>query len=219
MRYPDSRILIFSKAPLAGRVKSRLAPAIGHENAAVIHSYLTERVIEMAVGAKCAPVEVWCAPDCGHSFFQACGRKYDVKLRSQQGNDLGERMCQAFQSSLEQCESVVIIGSDLPALVGGDLLDAFEQLNNRGMECVFSPTEDGGYGLIGSRHAEQRVFTNIAWGTSRVMVQTRERLQQLNWRWHELSTLWDVDIPTDLLRLAELPLPDEVLLIIESMRQ
>jgi glycosyltransferase A (GT-A) superfamily protein (DUF2064 family) len=46
-----------------------------------------------------------------------------------------------------------------------------------------------------------RLFTNIAWGSDQVLAATRERLNELNWRWHELPPLWDVDRPEDFARL------------------
>jgi glycosyltransferase A (GT-A) superfamily protein (DUF2064 family) len=67
---------------------------------------------------------------------------------------------------------------------------------------VFSPTEDGGYALIGLTRCDERLFEGIAWSTPRVMDETRARLRGLGWRWRELDTLWDVDRPADYERLV-----------------
>ncbi len=71
-------------------------------------------------------------------------------------------------------------------------------------DAVFIPAEDGGYVLVGLRRPQPRLFEGIDWGSERVMAQTRERLSELGLRWVELPTLWDVDRPGDLLRLATL---------------
>lgn len=214
MKYSDSRILIFSKAPIPGKVKTRLVPAIGELKAAVFHQYLTESQIKMALHADCSPVELWCAPDCSHPFFQACSSNYAIKMNVQQGSDLGERLFHALQRTLQQSEYVVIVGSDVPSLGGDDLVAAVEKLAS-GYDAVFSPTEDGGYGLVGVRRVATQLFSNIDWGTSRVMEQTRQQLVRLGWRWHELPTCWDLDRPEDLARLAGWPLPPEIASIVE----
>ena len=71
------------------------------------------------------------------------------------------------------------------------------------------PAEDGGYALIGLARCDARLFENIAWGGDTVLADTRERLRQLKWRWHELETLWDIDWPDDYRRWSELIILNE----------
>jgi hypothetical protein len=80
------------------------------------------------------------------------------------------------------------------------LARAFALLDG-GADAVVGPAEDGGYVLLGLRRMDKRLFEDMAWGTDRVLDQTRERLAVLGWRWQELETLWDVDRPEDLERL------------------
>ena len=70
-----------------------------------------------------------------------------------------------------------------------------------GHDAAFVPVADGGYGLIGLRRFDVRLFEGIAWSTSQVMAQTRARLGELGWTWLELPARWDVDEPADLDRL------------------
>lgn len=72
----------------------------------------------------------------------------------------------------------------------------------RDHDAVTFPAEDGGYVLIGIKIPSSELFDDIEWGSERVMVQTRQRLAALGWRWSEPMTLWDVDHPGDLERLA-----------------
>jgi glycosyltransferase A (GT-A) superfamily protein (DUF2064 family) len=71
-----------------------------------------------------------------------------------------------------------------------------------GDDAVLLPAEDGGYVLIGLRGPRPEVFEGVAWGSERVLAETRARLRALGLRWSEPATLWDVDRPEDLDRLA-----------------
>jgi hypothetical protein len=123
-------------------------------------------------------------------------KRYGVRLRAQGRGDLGERMYRA----LRRHPGAVLIGADCPALRPADLRAAARALQ-AGADAVFSPAEDGGYGLIGLRRAARAAFDGVDWGSARVMAQTRRNLRRLEWRWRELRTVWDVDRPEDVARL------------------
>ena len=110
-------------------------------------------------------------------------------------------MLHAALAGLAVTPSVLIIGSDCPALSAGDLQRAAVALANQ-HDAVLVPAEDGGYVLIGLKWWDARLFSDIAWGTDQVMAATRERLTLLNWRWLEFASSWDVDRPADYERLA-----------------
>jgi glycosyltransferase A (GT-A) superfamily protein (DUF2064 family) len=98
---------------------------------------------------------------------------------------------------------LLLIGTDCPALSEAHLGAAATALHD-GHDAVFIPAEDGGYVLVGLRRPQPRLFEGIAWGSDKVMAQTRERLVALGLRWTEPLVLWDVDRPEDLPRLAKL---------------
>lgn len=195
--FPDARIMVFAKAPVAGAVKTRLIPALGAEGAAALHALLARLCVATAAGAQLCPVELWCSPDTHHPFFTQCSNDYAVALREQQGTDLGARMAHAFDTALQQSPCAVIIGTDCPALSAHDLREALDALQ-QGQDAVLGPAEDGGYVLLGLRRAAPQLFKNIPWGTEQVLGLTRTRLKQLQWRWHELPARPDVDRPQDL---------------------
>ena len=95
---------------------------------------------------------------------------------------------------------MVLVGSDCPALEPRDLRVASRWLHS--CDAVIAPAEDGGYPLIGLRRASAPLFEGIAWSSAEVMAQTRTRIARLGWRLRELRSLWDVDRPDDLARLA-----------------
>jgi rSAM/selenodomain-associated transferase 1 len=197
-------VLVFAKAPVPGRVKTRLIPALGASGAAELHRQLVVRTLRTAMAAALGSVELWCAPDASDAFFLACAKEFGVNLRVQGRGDLGSRMARALRSALTNGSPALLIGSDCPALNAQYLRDAAAACAS-GHDAVFSPAEDGGYVLIGlARSPPAGLFGDIAWGSASVMQETRRRLTQLGWRWHEMATLWDVDRPEDLPRLHQL---------------
>ena len=97
--------------------------------------------------------------------------------------------------------NVLLTGSDCPSMTAADLRGAARALRD-GRDAVFCPAEDGGYTLIGLTHAMPALFDAMTWGTDIVMEETRQRLRNLGWHWHELPTHWDVDRPEDYQRLV-----------------
>jgi rSAM/selenodomain-associated transferase 1 len=140
-------VIVFARAPVAGYAKKRLIPVLGADGAADLHRRLVLHTLSTAVSTG-IPVELWCAPDRFHTFFAACTHDYPVTLKNQAGEDLGERMYNAFTDTLSRTPASVIIGCDSPALTPQMITDAFYSLEN-GNDAVIGPAEDGGYFLIG----------------------------------------------------------------------
>lgn len=196
-RYPDSRLIIFAKAPVAGKVKTRLLGKITEQQAANLHKLMLGHAVEMLLASRLAPVSLYCHPDTSHELFQSYGRR-GVRLEQQSGEDLGTRMSRAFETTLAQARSVVLIGSDSPAMDEHYLSTAFRKLMNH--EIVIGPAEDGGYVLVGQSDLNAQMFRGISWGGADVMANTRKLLREGGSNWSELDTLWDVDRPSDLER-------------------
>jgi rSAM/selenodomain-associated transferase 1 len=186
-------IIVFAKAPVPGKAKTRLVPALGEWGAARLHERLTRHAVRTALAAGCGRVEIHGTRR--HSFFDSLG----LSFRVQRGRDLGERMHHA----LGRNPGAILIGTDCPALTAADLRRAARLLCG-GYEAVLAPAEDGGYALIALRRVAPEIFRNIAWGTSNVYEETVKRL--CGYRWRALRTVWDVDRPEDLPRLRALRL-------------
>jgi rSAM/selenodomain-associated transferase 1 len=193
------RLLIFAKAPIEGYVKTRLVPPLSNAEAAALQRMLIEHTLQTARTLSAWNVELWCAPDTSHPFLQQCAQRFGVRLRAQRGDDLGQRMQNALDSALgDGARWPLLIGTDCAAMQSEYLQDAAAMLE-AGNQVVLGPAEDGGYVLIGVRAIDAQLFSNIPWGTSRVLPITQQRLS--NVRWHSMPTLWDVDRPEDLQRL------------------
>lgn len=193
------RIAVFAKAPVPGRVKTRLAAQLGDEGAARLAASLTTHALATAVAAGIGPVELWCTPDAKHPFFGECASRFRVSLREQRGADLGSRMEAAIADALAAGSPMLLIGSDCPALDAAVLARAAAALGRH--DAVFVPAEDGGYVLVGMARHIRGAFDAIAWGGDTVMQETRARLVRARARWQELDPLWDVDRPEDYARM------------------
>lgn len=187
------RVLVFARAPVPGRAKTRLIPALGADGAARLHGRLVRRVLEAASGSGAASVELWCAPDCSHDFLRQCGRDFDCRLRSQPEGDLGRRMRVALEAGLP----AVLLGSDAPGLTRATVGAAAAALEH-GNDCVLVPALDGGYVLIGLAVPAPRLFDGIGWGGTAVLDETRRRCAEQGLRLAELPSRPDIDRPEDL---------------------
>ncbi len=194
-------LAIMAKAPVPGLAKTRLIPRLGADGAAALQTWLLRRTVAIAVAADVGPVTLWCTPEVDHPEFSACRGGRQVVLRRQEDGDLGARMHAAVADSPAPA-GVLVVGTDCPVLTPGLLRRAAASLDRN--DATVIPAEDGGYVLIGMRHPSRRVFTDIDWGSEKVMGQTRVRLSEMGWRWSEFAPLWDVDREEDFRRLSDL---------------
>jgi rSAM/selenodomain-associated transferase 1 len=197
-----SPIIVFAKTGRPGTVKTRLIPVLGAQGAGALHARMLEHTL--AAAAACAGSLQLHATSLEDAFVRDCADRHGARLVQQAQGDLGERMHRAFERVFdeEHCTSAVLIGSDCPALAVGHLQQALHALD-KGSDAAFAPAEDGGYVLVALARPNRRIFEDIEWSTGRVMDQTRQRLTEIGWLWHELETLWDVDTPADYGRLIE----------------
>jgi len=194
--FPNSVLLIFCKAPVAGQVKTRLQPTLTAIQAAAAHRQLTGLTLNRAFQQPLCDVQLYCAPDSNHSFFEQCIKDYPLVLSAQRGVDLGDRMQNAFSDALSQYRHAILIGCDCPSLTVDDLQEALTALQN-GQDAVIAPAEDGGYVLIGLNAPQPVLFEDMVWGNEKVMAETRHRAKQASISLHELARQWDVDTAED----------------------
>tara|TARA_B110000240_G_scaffold65217_1_gene74345 strand:+ start:491 stop:1135 length:645 start_codon:yes stop_codon:yes gene_type:complete len=184
-------LLVFTRNPALGKVKTRLAKTIGDKTALEIYTFLLERTRDIAAkvtadkavyySVKIRENDIWDA-----TIFQK---------HLQVGEDLGIRMLHAFKNGFETgYEKVLIIGSDLYDLTSETIENAFIALENN--EVVIGPAEDGGYYLLGMNSLEEKIFKNKDWGTATVKKDTLEDLKDK--KVFLLAPLNDVDVFEDI---------------------
>jgi uncharacterized protein len=194
-------VIVFSRAPVAGRVKTRLATRLGAAGAARLHARLTVAALRTALAARCGPVELHATRH--HAWLAVLCRAHGVTLRQQRGKDLGERMARAARAALRRAPFVLLIGSDCPELAPRELRRAARWLAG-GADAVFAPANDGGYAMVGLARPAEFLFSDMAWGGERVYAETLSRLVRAGWRARAVRWVSDVDRPEDLDRLATL---------------
>ena len=193
-----TRIVIFAKQPVPGRVKTRLIPALGEEGAAELARDMLAGTVEEAL-ATGLDVELCGEPD-AREWHQS---RPGLVLTAQGHGGLGERLARAAERVLGE-EPILLVGADCPELDRNRLKAAVEALEAQ--EAVIHPALDGGYALLGLRRFDRSLFEGIAWSTPAVAEQTIARIEALGWSLEVREALRDVDEPADLphLRHAEL---------------
>ena len=183
-------LLIFTRNPELGKVKTRLAKTVGDDTALEIYKFLLQktRAISLKVtsdtsvyySVKVRSIELWDSEN-----YQ----KYQ-----QVGEDLGIRMLNAFKDSFGAgYKKVVIIGSDLYDLTSENIEKAFTELDDN--DVVLGPAQDGGYYLLGMNSLNSKIFKDKNWGTETVRKDTLADLKDK--KVHLLKELNDIDVFED----------------------
>jgi len=193
----DRCLLFFIKNPQKGQVKKRLAAAIGDEMAVRLYKrFLLEMLSTLNKGTFLFYLCVY-PVDALESLKAWLGEDY--LYMPQQGENLGERMKNAFTEALAMnFKRVVLIGSDIPSLPLEFIEEAFMSLEKK--DVVIGPSADGGYYLVGFRDKKfsPRAFKGIPWSTERVFEETMKIFEHEGLTVHTLKMLRDIDTVQDL---------------------
>ena len=198
-----SVLLVFAKSPEPGKVKTRLIPDIGVNAATNLYKELLIRTLSTSIHSELTEKQLWLHGDLQHSFFTSHNEMKQFSMKSQVGNDLGERMFNAFEQALKAFDHAILIGSDCPELTPSDLATANKMLLND-KDIVLGPSEDGGYYLIGLKKNHVQLFSNIEWGTEHVYSKTRQIAERLDLNIGLLEKRSDVDRVSDIKLFEEI---------------
>lgn len=195
-----------TKAPEAGKVKTRLTPPLTAQEAAEINRCflrdIASSITTTAEKLKAAGVAVYTPIGSEAAYDEILPRNF--YLIPQRGDGFGERLTLAVED-LFACgfESVCLINSDSPTVPPVSFTAAVRELSKTGERIVLGPSDDGGYFLIGVNRLQRRLFKEIDWSTPRVLSQTIERATELGLPVHQLPAGYDVDDRITLRRLCE----------------
>lgn len=192
MNSASACIALFVKPPVPGKVKTRLAADIGNQAACELYSTLVTHVITHATQTGIALCICHDSED--PTVLPITWREAATICLPQQGDDLGQRMAQAFTALFAKgFREVVLIGSDIPGLDSQYLAAAFEQLQQH--DLVIGPALDGGYCLIGCRKEPfcPALFEALPWSTDRVLALTLAVARSANLSVALLPPLQDID--------------------------
>ena len=191
-------VMQFAKWPEAGKVKTRLIPALGEQGALAAHCELTLAVLDNLL-ATALPLQLWwdCdrAPPAEAAQVLKTLQQHCVQQRFQSDGNLGDRMAAALSGALRSHTVAMIVGSDCPSVDADYVLLAAEKLIH--VDVVLGPSEDGGYVLIGARKVVPGMLDGIHWGSEHVLRQTCEKLESAGLSVGLLPMRWDVDDAED----------------------
>jgi uncharacterized protein len=184
-------ILVFAKAPIPGRVKTRLHSVLTPEQAARLHkAFVFDTLESLNHLAAVADIEL-------HSDVPSLDWPPGYRLQAE--GDLGHRMWTALAQGLAAGRPrVLIVGADSPTLP----VDQLRSLLAAEADVALGPSEDGGYYAISARRVHPAMFAGVAWSTGFVSSQTQAACRAAGLSVALGSFGWDVDEPADFHRLC-----------------
>jgi rSAM/selenodomain-associated transferase 1 len=211
---PLPRLLIFSKVPLAGRVKTRLVPPLSHLEAAALSGAFLLDALES--WSALPGIDLWlyvAGADEDPSMLERSVPSLfrsplaeRITIRMQSGEDLGERLHAAFEEAFgDGCTRACAIGSDHPTLPPGYIDDAFVLLSSH--DLAIGPADDGGYYLLGLRELHRELLLDLPYSSPALFERVMAAAGQGDLLAAVLPLWYDVDDERSLARLrADRPL-------------
>ncbi|HVP51063.1 MAG TPA: TIGR04282 family arsenosugar biosynthesis glycosyltransferase [Terriglobales bacterium] len=203
-RRPDCTLVIMAKAPKPGMVKTRLADCLPPPAVTSLYCCLFEDTMALAQSLGGVEIAIMCPASDADDLARLAGDTVRVVAQTGQGLAAGLTSVFAHFAGAGR-QRVIAFNSDSPHLPASLLESAFEALT--ACDVVVGPTHDGGYYLVGAKAAHPGLFNGQAMGTSNALERLLERARALELSTHLADPFYDIDVPSDLVRLdAELRL-------------
>jgi rSAM/selenodomain-associated transferase 1 len=185
-----------AKASMPGRSKTRLVPPLSFEEAASFNTaFLKDVSANLQAASRAAEIRGYMAygpPGSERFFLETVPR--EIGLIEAWYPDFGDCLFAAISTLFALGnDSAVVLNSDSPTLPTALLIETADVLARPGDRAVLGPSSDGGYYLLGLKHAHRRLFEDVDWSTECVARQTRERAREVGLDVYELPTWYDVD--------------------------
>jgi rSAM/selenodomain-associated transferase 1 len=185
-----------AKASYPGRTKTRLVPPLTFDEAAAFNTaFLKDIAANLATAGLSAPIAPYMAygPPGSAPFFEQ-HLQADIGLIEVWFPNFGDCLFTAIVELLARGHgSAVVLNSDSPTLPTALLVETARVLAQPGDRAVLGPADDGGYYLLGLKHAHRRMFEDVDWSTERVAAQTLARAREIGLPVHVLPAWYDVD--------------------------
>ena len=192
-------IVIMTKVPLPGLVKTRLKERFSDEECAKIYQAFLLDTFSCAQESG-FEVRIAYTPQ---EYLHVLEFMLPVKTHffPQKGHDLGEKMFNALCNvqNERKCK-VILIGCDIPLLQPEHLLAANKALDEH--DICLGPTTDGGYYLLGTKEPVRKIFENITWGSECVLKETLQAIANAKLKYYLLEKLQDIDTCADIENLC-----------------
>lgn len=203
MNGPRQTLVLFAREPVAGRVKTRLAPILTAEGASRLYRAFLEDASRIYVDPAWSPV-VDAEPDPEVATLSAIFPP-PWRIERQATGDLGRRLTAAFDRERARgADAILAVGSDHPAVSRRALAHLFEEVAG-GRDAALIPARDGGYcAIVLSSAVDPRaIFRDVPWSSPATLEVTLDRLRRAGRSVALTATAADVDRPEDLERLRD----------------
>ena len=198
---PETAFVVVAKAPVVGKVKTRLCPPLTFQQAATLYQGFLQDTIEIALRVPASEVKVVC-PSQADAVALASFLPPQVGYIVQTETGLTDALTTAFEQCLSAgYQKVFCVSSDNPTLPLAYLLEAMAKID--ATDIVLGPSEDGGYYLIGAKAVYPSLFSNMTWSTDTVLAETLERANHAGLRTALLPLWYDLDTGTELARFVQ----------------
>jgi glycosyltransferase A (GT-A) superfamily protein (DUF2064 family) len=195
---PRLRVIVFTRTPVLGAVKTRLAARIGDRAALEIHTAMLLRTIDAVRAAALARPTL--APEIHYLGPPPAIAGADMtgsRLVPQEGDTLAANLDAILADpGAGGARGCIVIGSDHPTLEPAHILAMADILATRPV-CV-GPAEDGGFWSIGATVPLSGMMREVTLETSAALDGLRAALSRAGIAWGEGPTLWDLDTAADL---------------------
>jgi uncharacterized protein len=184
-------VCLMLKAPTPGKVKTRLATALGDAAACDVYRMLVEHQLDQLPAHW--TIEIHGTPETDLPLLvQWLQHRRDMTFYPQAAGDLGDRMAEAVKGALGRgAGSVVLLGGDCAELDEDRLIQLERALNEAPVAII--PALDGGYVALAMQRLAPCLFGNMPWSQATLMERTRSALTEHQIRWIELDPCRDVD--------------------------
>jgi hypothetical protein len=189
-------IVVLTKDPSKGQVKTRLAVDIGNDAAVALHEAMVWETLERI--RPCGlPVRVSLQGQMDGAFANQI-RCSGFEVEAQIDGDLGTKLAHAMRPPGKH----FAMGTDCVVFNPEWIVSAIAATD----PVVMGPTQDGGYWLVGADlsapNLAETLFKDMVWSVPTVASTTLRRLQHASCSVHLLPECYDIDTLSDLHRLV-----------------
>jgi len=194
-----TRALVLAKAPVAGRVKTRLGADVGMAYAAELAAAALLDSLD-ACAAAFGPGACWLSLS-GDLTEAVRADELAAAIRGwtvvpQRGHDFGERLVNAHLDAGAVDGAVVQIGMDTPQVTATDLTAVADGLGEH--QAVLGDAPDGGWWVLGLRRAHAAAaLRGVPMSTPTTGADTRSALEAAGLAVGTTTELTDVDTVAD----------------------
>ena len=186
-------LAVIAKAPVAGRVKTRLCPPCTPQQAAAL-----------AAAALSDTLAAVAATPTHRRVLVLEGERGDwvpegFEVIPQRGDGLAERLADAFATI---GEPTLLVGMDTPQVTVQILIEAAALMRIEDVDAVQGDADDGGYWAIGLKRPGRAAFADVPMSVDHTGAAQRARLAELGLTVADLPVLRDVDTIDDAVAVA-----------------